>query len=485
MVITLPNNWRPRDYQMPAWKALEQGIKRALLIWHRRAGKDDVCLHWAATQALQRVGNYWHMLPEYSQARKSVWEAVNPMTGKRRIDEAFPKAIRKRIRNTDMFIEFVNGSTWQLVGSDSYDSLVGSPPIGMTASEWALSDPAAWAYLRPILRENNGWVVFITTPRNSTHWELMYDGAKDDPTWFCEVLRVEETGVLTSEQIKQEKQEYVRELGEEYGLLLFAQEWQCSFKPVSGDAIINPLWVDAAVDAHEKLNLTPRGEKVTAFDVADEGKDAKALVQRHGILIENLEHWKTGDVTDGIDKAFTLSADYGSDHFIYDNVGVGASVKVHVAKSFIPKMLTVMGFGGNEQVDDPNELYEKDKQNKDVFRNKRAQYWWHLRKRFENTYRAVVKKEYGIDGDNLISISSKCKYIKDLKVELARVSRKRSLGSDLIQIISKEEMRRQGIPSPNLADALVMSFANKYKQSDYFIESQYGDYGTTDTYTGY
>ena len=141
--VTLPNNWRPRGYQMDAWAALERGIKRALLVWHRRAGKDDVCLHWAATQAIQRAGNYWHMLPQYEQARKSVWQAVNPHTGKRRINEAFPAAIRKRTREDQMMIEFVNGSTWQLVGSDNYNSLVGSPPVGVTASEWALADPSA------------------------------------------------------------------------------------------------------------------------------------------------------------------------------------------------------------------------------------------------------------------------------------------------------------------------------------------------------
>ena len=127
--IVLPNGWNPRDYQLPAWNALEGGIKRLLLLWHRRAGKDDDCLHWAATQAMQRVGNYWHMLPEYAQARKSIWEAVDPHTGKRRIDEAFPDEICANKRSQDMFIRFKNGSTWQLVGSDTYNSLVGSPPI--------------------------------------------------------------------------------------------------------------------------------------------------------------------------------------------------------------------------------------------------------------------------------------------------------------------------------------------------------------------
>lgn len=227
--LVLPNNWVPRTYQMPAWKALESGKKRALLLWHRRAGKDDVCLHWAATQAMQRVGNFWHMLPEYAQARKSVWEAVNPRTGMRRIDEAFPDAICETKRSQDMFIRFKNGSTWQLVGSDRYNSLVGSPPIGVTASEWALADPSAWAYLRPILLENGGWAVFITTVRGKNHVFRMHEAHKDDPDWFVQVLSARETGAMTMEALDKERLEYQSEYGPEDGDALFAQEYLCDW----------------------------------------------------------------------------------------------------------------------------------------------------------------------------------------------------------------------------------------------------------------
>ncbi|MCB0682315.1 MAG: hypothetical protein KDC32_15600, partial [Saprospiraceae bacterium] len=61
---------------MPAWSAVERGIKRIVLAWHRRAGKDDVCLHAMACRMVERVGNYWFMLPEASQARKAIWDAV-------------------------------------------------------------------------------------------------------------------------------------------------------------------------------------------------------------------------------------------------------------------------------------------------------------------------------------------------------------------------------------------------------------------------
>jgi phage terminase large subunit len=227
--LVLPNNWVPRHYQLPAWKKLESGVKRALLLWHRRAGKDDVCLHWAATQAMQRVGNYWHMLPEYAQARKSVWEAVNPRTGIRRIDEAFPDAICETKRSQDMFIRFRNGSTWQLVGSDRYNSLVGSPPIGVTASEWALADPSAWAYLRPILLDNGGWAVFITTVRGKNHVHRMYEAHKNDPDWFVERLPATLTGAMTPEALDKERLEYQAEYGPEDGDALFAQEYLCDW----------------------------------------------------------------------------------------------------------------------------------------------------------------------------------------------------------------------------------------------------------------
>ena len=162
--IRLPNNWRPRWYQRPLWDYLENGGKRALAVWHRRAGKDDVLLNRAAVASFERVGNRWHCLPEFEQARRAIWDAVNPHSGFKRIDEAFPKDLRKRTDNQSMFIEFKNGSTWQLIGSDRYNATVGATPVEITYSEFALSNPSAWAYHKPMLEENDGVASFITTP---------------------------------------------------------------------------------------------------------------------------------------------------------------------------------------------------------------------------------------------------------------------------------------------------------------------------------
>ena len=92
--------------------------------------------------------------------------------------------------NREMFIRLKNGSTWQVVGSDRYDAAVGSSPAGITFSEWALSNPSAWAYLAPIVIENDGWALFITTARGRNHAKSMLDMAQTRDDWFSEVLPV-------------------------------------------------------------------------------------------------------------------------------------------------------------------------------------------------------------------------------------------------------------------------------------------------------
>lgn len=228
--ITLPHGgWRPRDDQLPLWSYLEHGGLRAIEVAHRRWGKDDVALHRAACAAYERVGTYWHMLPKANQSRKAIWEAVNPRTGKRRVDEAFPPEIREDFRESDMFCRFKNGSTWQVVGSDNFNSLVGSPPVGITFSEWALADPHAWAILRPILDENGGWALFITTPRGRNHAHRTLELARSEPDWFADVKTAYDTAVFRPDQLARIKRELIKEWGEEDGEALFDQEYGCSF----------------------------------------------------------------------------------------------------------------------------------------------------------------------------------------------------------------------------------------------------------------
>lgn len=257
--ISLPSNWKPRPYQRPLWDYLERGGKRAIAIWHRRAGKDDLILNRTACAAFERPASYWHMLPEYAQARKALWSAVNPHTGKRRIDEAFPQELRENTNEQEMFIRFKNGATWQLVGSDRYDSLVGAGVAGVTFSEWALANPSSWGYIRPMIEENNGWATFITTPRGRNHAKAMLDMAAANPRWFSQVLSVDQTGALSEEQKAEAIQEYTAIYGEDLGRAQFEQEYLCSFNA----AILGAYF------AREMLAVRNEGRIVPDLDAID------------------------------------------------------------------------------------------------------------------------------------------------------------------------------------------------------------------------
>jgi hypothetical protein len=231
--------FRVRWYQQAFHKALvNRTHDRLMAVWHRRAGKDEVVLNAMRTLALQDPGTYWHCFPEQKQARKAIWNGVNGHTGKRRIFEAFPQPLIKRMQDDDMFIELNNGATFQLIGSDRYDSTVGSGPKGIAYSEWALSNPSAWAYHSPMIRESGGFAAFITTPRGDNHAKTMFDRAQGNDAWFSQLLSIEETGALDAGELAEALQEYQDLHGADLGRAIFEQEYLCSF---SG-AMVGAYW---------------------------------------------------------------------------------------------------------------------------------------------------------------------------------------------------------------------------------------------------
>jgi len=267
--VRLPNNWRTRVYQDDTWRYFNGGGLRAVDIWHRRSGKDDISLNWTAVAAFRRRASYWHMLPEASQARKAIWSAVDPHTGVRRIDQAFPKELRLRSRDQEMFIEFVNGSTWQVLGSDNYNSFVGAPPAGVVFSEYALADPNAWAFTRPILAENGGWAHFITTPRGRNHAQRLYAMAKKDPKWHAKLLTVRDTGVISPEMIDQERRELAAERGDDEADNIIRQEYFCDFDAAIPGSYYGRLI--AKLEAEGRICELPHDARYPVFTAWDLG----------------------------------------------------------------------------------------------------------------------------------------------------------------------------------------------------------------------
>ena len=196
-------------------------------VWHRRAGKDLTDLNFTIMKAMETPGNYWHMLPEYNQARKAIWEGVTK-DGVRYMDCIPSELIRKKLDN-EMKIELINGSIWRLVGSDRIDSSMGAGTRGVVFSEYSLTDPTAWKFIEPMLLENDGWASFNLTPRGKNHAHKMWELAIKNPKWFTQLLTIRDTKDLNGSPIMTEEMiEELRSMGTDEETI--QQEYYCSFE---------------------------------------------------------------------------------------------------------------------------------------------------------------------------------------------------------------------------------------------------------------
>ena len=203
------NSFTPRVYQAPLLKALDTGFKRVLAILPRRAGKDITALNYVIRQMWDHPGVYYYIFPTYSQAKKVIWDSMTN-DGKRILDY-FPKELVRQKNSQEMKIRMVSKtgeeSLFQLIGSDNYDSLTGTNPKGCVFSEYALQDPLAYQYIRPILTANGGWAFFISTPRGKNHLWQLAELARVSPDWYYCKLGVEDTHHIPMEEIERERRE--------------------------------------------------------------------------------------------------------------------------------------------------------------------------------------------------------------------------------------------------------------------------------------
>lgn len=220
-------------------------------------------------------------------------------------------------------------------------------------------------------------------------------------------------------------------------------------------AIIKPSWIEAAIDAHEKLGFSAAGRRILGFDVADEGDDANATVLRHGSVVTDMRQWRGQDVIYSADKVYLYAQEQNIDRIVYDNIGVGAGVKAQFRRK--NGKVQTLGFNAGGAVYKPDAKYTDDKKNRDMFANIKAQAWWMVRDRFYKTWRAVHHGDSYTE-DQLISLSSSLHELEYLTAELSRPQVDYDQNGR-VKVESKKDMKKRGIPSPNRADALVMAFA--------------------------
>lgn len=189
-------------------------------LWHRRSGKDITLWNLIIREAFTEIGLFYYFLPTYTQGKKIIWDGI-ANNGFRFIDHV-PKQFIAKTNEQEMKITLKNGSIIQVIGTDSYDAIRGTNPKGCVFSEFAFQNPMAWEIVKPILKVNGGWAIFNTTPNGKNHAYDLYNIASESDSWFSERLSIEDTGVLTQEDMNEERADGMTEE-------MIAQEYYCSF----------------------------------------------------------------------------------------------------------------------------------------------------------------------------------------------------------------------------------------------------------------
>lgn len=236
MRIELPHLFKCRDYQRESWQAMDD-VKRVLLVFHRRAGKDKLCLNKMIVKALETPANYAYYFPTAKLGRKALWWNVDTSNGMRVIDHIPKEILLKPPNETDMRVELVNRSTIQILGTDNLD-VVGGNFLGVVFSEYQSQNPMAWDLTRPILAENGGWAWFNGTPRGENHLFDMLRTNSDNPNWFTQVLTCDDTNAISKADIEEERRSGMSDA-------MIRQEFYCDFSAPNDRAIYGRFMSDA------------------------------------------------------------------------------------------------------------------------------------------------------------------------------------------------------------------------------------------------
>lgn len=213
----------PRPYQLSICNAFEKkGFKKLICVMPRRSGKDVVAWNLMIRAAIRRVGLYVYALPSAVQARRVLFDGIT-ISGEKFID-FIPKELIHSINIQQMKITLINQSTIIFTGSENFDSLRGTNPLGCVISEAAYTHPQFYPTIRPALLAADGWVILISTPFGENWFYTLYEIAKANPKdWYSCFMTISDTRHISEEEIEREIE------SGEISPDMAEQEYRCSF----------------------------------------------------------------------------------------------------------------------------------------------------------------------------------------------------------------------------------------------------------------
>lgn len=185
----------------------------------RRFGKTHIALREIAKFASKPDQKVIYVAPTYRMAKNILWKKLK----KRLVSLNW---VRK-INETELTLELVNGSEIQLKGAENFDSLRGTGNNFIVLDEVADMHPEVWyEVLRPTLSDTGGHALFLGTPRGMNHFKDLFDNAQTKSNWVSFQFTTLDGGNVPAEEIEAARQDL--------DARTFKQEYLATFENFSG-----------------------------------------------------------------------------------------------------------------------------------------------------------------------------------------------------------------------------------------------------------
>lgn len=205
--------------QTEAFKAFDSGLARFMILnWHRRARKTTFAINLLIRECIKNAKHrYPYIAPTYKAAKNIVWR--DPLM----LKQYLPMSRVKRMNESEMFVEFDNGSILSLHGGDEPDALRGINAHGAVIDEAAMAKAEIYEeLLRPIIMQDpKRWIMFISTPKGKNWFFNLCVKAKNNPEWYINKLDVWSSNIIPASEIAKAKADLPA--------ATFAQELECAF----------------------------------------------------------------------------------------------------------------------------------------------------------------------------------------------------------------------------------------------------------------
>ena len=410
--MTIDLGYSPRQWQRTCH--LEKA-RFSVYAVHRRAGKSELGIAELVDKAIKskkELSMFTYIAPFLRQAKAVAWSRL-----KTRI-EPLRRAGVVDINEGELWIKFKhNQAVIRIFGSDNAEALRGLRLDGAVLDEVSNIRPETWQdVVQPCLSDRLGWCIFIGTPSGINLFSQLYYNALDLDDWTAKRFTVYDTQSLHPKEVERLK----RDMSE----TSFAREYLCDFTASGDDQLI------ALADAEESAKRTYQSvdvrysPTVLGIDPARFGDDRSVVFRRKGKQAFKPVVYRGIDNMELAARVANLIEEHDPDAVFCDS-GAGSGVIDRLWQ--LSYDVIEIPFGGKAI-------------KPEQYINRRTEMWW-------------LMKEWIEEGGAIPNNPA-------LKQELSTpIYWYDNLGKKVLESKDQIKKRLQGAGSPDLADALALTFA--------------------------